>query len=309
MRVVLMGTPEFAVPALVRLAANNYDIKAVYAQPDKTAGRGQAMAAGPVKKAAVELNLPVFQPENFKSAEAIAQLKMLQPDAVIVAAYGVILPPAVLAIPPLGCLNLHPSLLPKYRGVAPVPAAILNGDAFTGVSVMLLDKGVDTGPILAQAAVPVTETDTAGLLTEKLAGIGAQLMLDVLPRLARNEITPRLQDKTAATYTRMLAKTDGEIDWRKPAREIARQVRAYQPWPGSYTRWQGKQLKIITAAVAAGQGVPGKVTALPATGGVGIATPDGILVVEQLQLEGKKVMSAAEFSRGQRQFVDAVLPN
>jgi len=309
MRLVFMGTPEFAVPALKMLAANGYDIKAVFTQLDTTAGRGQSLAISPVKKTALELSLPVFQPANFKSPAVIEQLRSLQPDAVIVAAYGVILPPSVLAIPPLGCLNLHPSLLPLYRGVAPVSAAILNGDAFTGVSVMLLDRGVDTGPILAQAAVPVLETDTTGSLTEKLASVGAQLLLDVIPRLQKKEVTPRAQDNNLSSYTRMMTKADGEINWQKPAVEIWRQVRAYQPWPGSYTRWQGKQLKIIAAAVAAGQGAPGKVTVLPLTGALAVATPEGMLLVEHLQLEGKKVMSAADFIRGQRQFADAVLPS
>ncbi len=309
MRIVFMGTPDFAVPALELLVANKYQVIGVYTQPDKVSGRGQALSATPVKKMAADLGLSVYQPENLKSKDERERLAELRPDAVVVAAYGVILPEAILNLPEYGCLNIHPSLLPRYRGVAPVPAAILHGDEFTGVSIMLLDKGVDTGPLLAQIQIPVTANDTAGLLLEKLSYTGAHLLLDVFPRLVKHEITPRPQNNAFASYTRMLSKNDGDIDWRKSALEISRQVRAYQPWPGSYTRWQGRQLKIIEAKpLNAGLAIPGSVVPLSGEPAFGIGTADGILGVEKVQLEGKRVMAAGEFIRGQRQLIGTVLP-
>ncbi|MDD5191383.1 MAG: methionyl-tRNA formyltransferase, partial [Dehalococcoidales bacterium] len=300
----------FAVPALISLISGKYEVVAVYTQPDKPSGRGQAFSVSPVKKVALNLNLPVMQPENFRLTAERERFAVLRPEAVVVAAYGVILPKAILETPSLGCLNLHPSLLPKYRGTSPVTAAILNGDEFTGVSIMLLDKGVDTGPVLIQAQVPVTPYDTTGLLTEKLSYIGAGLLLDVIPRLRKKEIVPRAQDNSRSTYTRMLEKTDGEIDWSKSAAAISRQVRAYQPWPGSYTRWQDKQLKILEAMpVEPETDVPGQVVSLKGNQAFGIQTGNGVLAVTSVQLEGKKVMSAGEFIRGQRQLVGTVLPN
>jgi methionyl-tRNA formyltransferase len=310
MGIVFMGTPEFAVPVLELLVANKYKITAVYTQPDKASGRGHGLSLSPVKKAALEMDLAVVQSDNFKSPAEKERLAALKPDAIIVAAYGVILPPAVLQVAPLGCINIHPSLLPKYRGVAPVPAAILKGDEFTGVSVMLLDKGVDTGPILAQAQIPVNDTDTAGLLREKLSCLGARLLLEVLPRLAKKEITPKAQDNTVASYTHLLEKADGEINWRKSANEISRHVRAYQPWPGSFTHWQGRQLKIIDAVPLEGNVLtPGNVVFMNNEKKFGVETGAGILAIETLQLEGKKVMAAAEFIRGQRSLIGALLPN
>ena len=309
MRVVFMGTPEFAVPALEALIGR-YEVVAVYTQPDKAAGRGRVIEESPVKKAALQHNLFVLQPENFKSIETRAQLSDLRPDVIIVAAYGQILPPSVLAVPPFGCLNIHPSLLPKYRGVAPVPAAILNGDEFTGVSIMLLDKGVDTGPVLTMVHVPVTPQDTAGSLMEKLSRTSAQLLMDTLPGWFRKEIKPQPQNNADASYTKMLIKEAGEIDWKLPAVQIWRQVRAYQTWPGCYTRWQGKQLKIVEAAPLAGEGIKetGVVVAVKEGAAVfGITTGDGILGVTKVQMEGKKVVTAKEFLNGQRQIIGAVL--
>jgi len=309
MRIVFMGTPKFAVPALELLVANGYEIVSAYTQPDKTSGRGRTLSVTPVKIAALALNLSVFQPVTLKSTEEAERLAGLKPDVIIVAAYGIILPKTALDLPMLGCINIHPSLLPKYRGVAPVPAAILNGDIFTGVSIMQLDRGIDTGPILAQTQIPITSHETTGVLMEKLSYVGAHLLLDVIPRVQKKEIIPRVQDNALASYTKMLEKTDGEIEWQKSALEISRQVRAYQPWPGSYTRWQGKQLKIIEAKPLNDEStIPGKVVALLNHSSIGIATGSGILEVEQLQLEGKRVMSSDEFIRGQKQLIGTVLP-
>jgi methionyl-tRNA formyltransferase len=285
-------------------------VAAVYTQPDKAAGRGRVVEEPPVKKAALRHNLTVLQPENFKSAETKRQLLELKPDTIVVAAFGQILPRSVLEIPAFGCINIHPSLLPKYRGVAPVPAAILNGEEFTGVSIMLMDKGIDTGPVLTSVHVPVLQQDTTETLMQKLANTSAQLLLDTLPGWFRKEITPQLQNNGEATYTKMLTKEAGEIDWKLPAVQIWRQVRAYQPWPGSYTRWQGKQLKILEAVPLTGEvtGEAGTVLNVNKNeAAFGVVTGNGILGVKKVQMEGKKAVTADEFLRGQRQFIGAVL--
>ena len=309
MRIVFMGTPEFAVAPLEILLHNRAEVVAVFTQPDRAAGRGRALAAPPVKTVALKWGLPVYQPVSLKSAAGRETLAVLKPDVVVVAAFGQIFTEAVLAVSARGFLNIHPSLLPRYRGVAPVPAAILNGDAFTGVSIMLLDKGVDTGPILAQASVTVTDWDTGGSLTEKLSRMGGQVLLDILPQWVKGEITARLQDFTLASYTRKVIKTDGEINWNLGANDLWRRVRAYQPWPACYTRWQGKQVKIIEAAPISGPtDKPGRVVPLEGAAAFGVETGDGILGILRLQVEGKRAMTSVEFMRGQRQFLGALLP-
>jgi methionyl-tRNA formyltransferase len=264
----------------------------------------------PVKKTAQRHNLNILQPVNMKSAETRAQLADLRPDAIIVAAFGQILPQPVLDIPSFGCINIHPSLLPKYRGVAPVPAAILNGDEWTGVSIMLLDKGVDTGPVLTSVHVPVLPEDTAGSLMQKLSHSGAQLLVDTLPGWFRKEIKPQPQNNAEASYTKMLTKEAGEIDWKLPAISIWRRVRAYQPWPGCYTRWQGKQLKILEAVPLSGEREkePGRVVPVrDSAAAFGVTTEDGILGVVKVQLEAKKMLTAKEFLNGQRQLMGSML--
>ncbi|HXX59466.1 MAG TPA: methionyl-tRNA formyltransferase [Dehalococcoidales bacterium] len=304
MRIVFMGTPEFAVAPLQCLLRDRHEIVAVYTQPDREAGRGRALASPPVKTAAERAGIPVFQPDRLRSTEEIDRLAAFKPEVIVVAAYGQILREAVLNLPPQGCLNIHPSLLPLYRGVSPVPAAILHGDEFSGVSIMKLDKGVDTGPVLGQLKVKVADWDNTGTMTEKLAVLGGQMLVDLLPRWTAGKIIPRFQDGTRASYTVKLEKKDGEIDWRKPAIEIWRQVRACQPWPGAVTRLLGKQLKIIEAVPLAGATtVPGKVVALQTKPGLGIETSSGILGLVQIQLEGKRVMNGEEFLRGQRQMI------
>jgi methionyl-tRNA formyltransferase len=305
-----MGTPYFAIRPLEELAGNGYDVIAVYTQPDRPMGRGRVVDEPPVKKAALKLNLNVIQPENLKSTEEISRLVELKPDAIVVAAYGQILRQTVLDIPPFGCINIHPSLLPVYRGMSPVPSAILNGDEFTGVSIMLLDKGVDTGPVLERAQIPVAAQDDAGLLMEKLSRLGAQLLLDTLPRWFDKTIIPQPQNNANATYSKTLTKEAGKIDWNLSAMELWRRVRAYQPWPGCYTQWQGKQLKIIEAIPLIGDGnvEAGKVVAVKhESAAFGIRCGDGILGVIKVQMEGKKIMTADEFLRGQEQILGAVL--
>jgi len=307
-----MGTPEFAVPIMEQLFFNQYQLVAVYTQPDRMAGRGRSLISSPVKKAAIEWGLPVVQPLNFKEANAVEQLANFQPDVIVVYAFGQILPQSVLDIPAHGCINIHPSLLPKYRGASPVAAAILAGDEFTGVSIMLMDKGLDTGPVLIQAQLPISTHDTTDSLTAKLSLIAAQLLLEVLPRWTSGEITPRPQDETQASYSGTLSKQEGEIDWHLQAVDIWRRVRALHPWPGCYTEWQGKQLKVIKAVplLAEKNFEIGQVVALNKEGVVfGVNTGDGILGILEVQLEGKRAISAAEFLRGQRQLIGARLPS
>lgn len=309
MRIVFMGTPEFAVPTLEILIFNRSGVIAVYTQPDKEAGRGRFLAASPVKSLALKCQLPVYQPVDFKSVEERERLAALKPDVIVVAAYGQILPDSILRLPRYGCLNIHPSLLPKYRGVSPVPAAILSGDEFTGVSIMMLDSGVDTGPVLVQAQVSVTEWDTTASLMEKLARIGAQLLIEVLPRWMQGKVLLQNQDDTKATYTHMIDKADGEINWHQPAMTLWRQVRAYQPWPGSYTRWMGKQLKVIEAIPIENRSdTPGRVVLLSGNSTFGVQTGLGGLGILRVQIEGKRIMSGAEFLRGQRQLIGSILP-
>ena len=314
MKVVFMGSPQFAVPSLEQLAASGYQLAAVYSQPDRVAGRGRALLASPVKKAALARQLTVVQPPSLKKPEAVEQLAGFEPDLIVVAAFGQLLPKAVLELPRLGCLNVHPSLLPRYRGASPVTAAILAGDRFSGVSIMLLDEGMDSGPVLARAQIPVAPGDTSASLGEKLSQVGARLLGDVLAGWRRGELKPHPQDDSQATYCQPIGKEEGEIDWRLPAIEIGRRVRAFHPWPGCFTHWRGKTLKIIeaaplTAETFASRGtVVGGVVALDG-GGLAIATGEGALAVLRVQLEGKQAMSAADFVRGQRDFIGAVLPS
>jgi len=313
-----MGTSDFAVPSLEQLVLSHEQVVAVYTQPDKPVGRGRSSAAPPVKKLALAWDLPVEQPLSLKKVEAVERLAGWQPDVIVVAAFGQILPQAVLDIPRCGCINIHPSLLPRWRGASPVAAAILAGDTFTGVSIMQLDKGMDTGPVLDRVQIPIAAQDTTGSLTAKLSLIATGLLQAVLVSCARGELKPQPQDETKATYCGQISKEDGEIDWQLPTVDIWRRVRAFQPWPGCYTRWQGQRLEITEAVPVS---VPeamtldaGRVVALtPAVGELqtafGLQTGDGILGIVRVQLEGKRAMSAAEFLRGQRQFIGAILPS
>jgi methionyl-tRNA formyltransferase len=312
MRIVFMGSPQFSVPSLEALVLNQYNVVAVYTQPDRPAGRGRAFVLPPVKEAALRMGLPVVQTAGFRSAGALEELREFRPDVIVICAFGQILPQSVLDIPPRQCLNVHFSLLPRHRGASPVAAAILVGDDFTGVSVQLVRKKLDTGPVLAAAAVPVFPADNNGSLTEKLSVIGAHLLQEALTAWWRGEITPRPQDEAGASYFSQVKKEDGEIDWRRPAVAIWRRVRAFYPWPGCYTAWRGKLLKVIEAVPLSGDTTAGtgQVIALPGPDAVlAIGTGDGVLGILKVQLAGKKVMTAAEFLRGQRDFIGAVLPS
>ena len=311
MRLVFMGSPQFAVPPMEYLLAEKYEIAAVYTQPDRPAGRGRGLLSSPVKQVACARELRVVQPARLKAAGVVEQLKGFEPDIIVVAAFGQILPRSVLALPRLGCLNIHPSLLPCFRGASPVASAILAGEDFTGVSIMVMDEGLDTGPVLARAQITISPRDTTGSLTAKLSYLGARLLGEALVGWSRGELTPRPQNEAGATHCSPITKGEGEIDWRLPAADIWRRVRAFNPWPGCYTRWQGKSFKIIEAAPLneASTAKAGRVVALDSKAGFGVATGDGILGVYRVQMEGKKAISAGEFLRGQREFIGAVLPS
>jgi methionyl-tRNA formyltransferase len=312
LRIVFMGSPRFAVPSLEALVGAGYDVAAVYTQPDRPAGRGRALVPPAVKEAALRMCLRVVQEAGLGSAGALEELRDFRPEVIVICAFGQILPQSVLDLPPRQCINVHFSLLPRHRGASPVAAAILAGDDFTGVSVQVVRHKLDTGPVLAEAAAPIFPADNTGTLTEKLSIIGADLLLEALAGWGRGEIKPKEQDEAAATYFAQVKKEDGEIDWQLPAVEIWRRVRAFYPWPGCYTRWRGKILKIIEAAPAAGgyKVGAGEVIDLPEReGAVGIGTGEGVLEALKLQLAGRKVMTAGEFARGQRGFIGSELPS
>ena len=312
-RTVFMGTPEFAVPALNALLRDGYDVVGVLTRQDQPAGRGQQIEISPVKQAARESGLPIQQPRTLRSADALAALTALAPDLIVVAAYGLILPQAVLDLPRFGCVNVHGSLLPRHRGAAPIAAAILAGDAEAGVSIMLMDAGVDTGPVLGTAALPIASDDTTGSLTAKLARLGGELLIATLPRYLAGEIVPQPQPTDGATYAPRLEKEAGKINWREPAAIIERKVRAYQPWPSAYTSWNGQRLKILRAGgTGEGQGAgsggrnPGEVIA-GERGAVGVVTGDGVLWLEEVQAAGKRPMLASAFVAGARGFIGSRL--
>jgi|SRR5450755_988447 methionyl-tRNA formyltransferase len=322
LRIIYMGTPHFAVPALEALIAgaapgallpDGYEIATVITRPDKPAGRGREVVFSPVKQAAIKYNIPVWQPGSFKKAENSEALAMYHADLYIVAAFGQILPQRVLDQPRYGTLNIHASLLPRYRGADPIAEAILQGDKEAGVSIMLLDAGIDTGPVLLRRSTPLAEDETTGSLTVKLADLGAQALLAALPPWIAGEIVPEAQDEQKASHTRMLKKEDGEIRWGLPASVLARQVRAYTPWPGSFTHWRGKLLKILAAqarSVELAQEIPVGTVSIREEAGhqvLAVVTGSGLLLVKQVQLEGKKAMSAEEFLRGYGQIVGHVL--
>ncbi len=307
-RVIFMGTPDFSVPALAALVRNGYDVAAVVTQPDRPAGRGRKLELSPVKSYAVQHGLAVLQPPTLKAPEAVAELAGLRPDLIVVAAFGQILRPAVLDLPVYGCINVHASLLPRWRGAAPVQAAILAGDRVTGSTIMRMDAGMDTGPILAQAALSIQPDDTGGALTARLAQQGADLLAETLPAWLAGLITPQPQDASLATLCRPLRKEQGLIDWTQPADAIARAARAFNPWPAASTTWNGQPLRVLRASAvldSAREDTPGRV--VEAGGAVAVVTGHGLLALEEVQLAGRAALPAASFVRGQRNFVGSVL--
>ena len=308
-RTVFMGTPQFAAVILDSLLQSPCQVLAVYTQPDKPAGRGHHVAFSPAKELALERDIPVIQPETLKSSKVLEELASLQPELVIVAAFAYILPPEVLSLPRFACLNVHPSLLPRHRGASPVASTILCGDEIAGVTIMLMDAGLDTGPILAQDKVAISFADTTGSLSSKLADAGARLLLEIMPQWFSGELRPQAQDESQATYSKLITSEDAEIDWRVSAPELWRRVRAYNPWPACYTWLQGKRLKIHEAKPVDSmvRVEPGRVIALEEPPGTGVVTGHGILGIGQVQLEGKHKMAIDDFVRGRRDFVGSVL--
>ena len=313
MRLVFMGTPALVVPVLDALAAApDLQVVGVYTQPDRPRGRGRTPEMPPVKSHALSLGLPVLQPPSLRSARVQAELAGLHPEVIVVAAYGLFLPPTVLAAPAHGCLNLHPSLLPRHRGPSPVVTAILEGDAVTGITLMLLDQGMDTGPVIAQQEHPICPADTAESLTVELFRQGAALLLETLPDWVAGRITPRAQDESLATVTRKVERADGQARWELSAVALERRCRAYTPWPGLYTYWGEQVLKLVAVtalpATASPEAQLGLVTPLTLPDlPVGVGTADGVLGLKTVQLEGRRAVSAAEFLRGYPQFLGAQL--
>ncbi len=308
-RTVFMGTPQFAVTILESLLRSPYQVLAVYTQPDKAAGRGRPVVFPPVKKLALERQIPVIQPETFKSIEAVKGLGSFQPELVVVAAFGSILPLEMLSLPKFACLNVHASLLPRHRGPSPVANTILCGDELAGVTIMLMDAGLDTGPILAQEKLGISFEDTAGCLGSKLADVGAKLLLETLPRWLEGKLKPQAQDESKATYSKLITSKDAEIDWHLSALQLWRMVRAYNPWPSCHTWCKGKRLKIHGAIPLGdeGSGEIGEVIALAEQPGVGVITKQGVLGLCQVQLEGKREMPVNDFVRGKRDFIGCIL--
>lgn len=299
--IVFAGTPEFSVPALEALAASAHRVVAVYTQPDRPAGRGQQLAMSAVKQCALRHSLPVEQPPTLRDPEAVERLAALRPDVMVVVAYGLILPANVLAIPRLGCVNIHASLLPRWRGAAPIHRALLAGDEVTGVTIMQMDAGLDTGPMLIERATPIESTDTSGTLHDRLAQMGADALREALEGISNGTLTPRAQPAEGATYAAKIRKEEARIDWTRTAIEIDRQVRAFNPWPVAETRWNGQQLRIwqATAIDEACNAAPGTIIGGGADG-IRVATGAGILNMKRVQLAGRKAVSAAEYLNAQR---------
>jgi methionyl-tRNA formyltransferase len=301
MRIIYLGSPSFAVLPLEALAAAGHEITLVVTQPDRPAGRGRDLTPPPVKVAAERLGLPVFQPESLRDPAAVERLVAAQPEVGVVAAYGEILRKNVLAIPPLGYLNIHPSLLPLHRGPTPIHGAILAGDSETGVSIMRLDPGMDSGPLLAQAVVPLPATARSGPLTDELFQLGARMLVEVLPLYAGGQIEPRPQDHSQATVTRMLKKEDGQIDWSLPAIVIERMTRAYDPWPGAFTTWRSEPFKIRAAQVHQGATNLAEYGTFYAEEGRPIVvTGSGLLELIEVQPAGKRPMAGRDWIQGAR---------
>ncbi len=300
MNLIFAGTPAFAVPALEALLRAGHRIRAVYTQPDRRAGRGRQVTASPVKQCATKHGIEIRQPEKFTGAET--RLRADTPDAMIVIAYGLLLPASVLAIPRHGCINVHASLLPRWRGAAPIPRAIEAGDAVTGVSIMLMEAGLDTGPVLAEAQTPIDESDTALTLHDRLARLGADTLVTTLEQLVRGEVKPQTQNEALACYAKKLRKDESPLDWKQPAKVLHRKIRALIPWPVASTTWRGQMLRLWEVGPLKKQsasGAPGTIVHAD-PGGIGVLTGDGVLTLTRLQAEGGKILGAGDFLNGHK---------
>jgi len=308
-KIIFTGTPEFGVIILDKLIQNNLKPILVITAPDKPVGRKQILTPPPVKLLAEKYKIDVIQPAEIRNSKS--EIRKLEPDLIVVASYSQIIPKDILDIPKFGCLNVHPSLLPKYRGPSPIQFAILNGDKKTGVTIMLMDEKTDHGPILAQRELefPISNCQLPKLHDE-LANLGAQLIIETIPKWIKGEIKPRPQDESKATYTKILKKEDGKIDWKKSAREIERQIRAFNPWPGSFTLWEKRRIKILKARVLEKNNTltyPIGKTLVAPQNELCVQTGKGFLIIEKLQLEGKKEIASEEFIRGYPGFIGTIL--
>ena len=298
-----MGTPAFAVPSLQVLIGGEDPVVGVVTQPDQPAGRGMALHPSPVKVCALNYHIPIFQPPKLRTPEVLEQLQAWQPDLIVIAAYGKLLPPTLLDLPPYGCINVHASLLPKYRGAAPIQWAIANGESETGVTIMQVSQQMDAGDILYQKAIPITSRETGGSLHDKLAILGAQVLQEALMLFKQGKLTAQPQDERQVSYAPLIKKEDGRIDWSQDAVTIERRIRAFHPWPSAYTTLQGTLLKIYAARsqpASAPPSPPGTVLA-STPGRLVIATGAGALALDEVQLAGKKRMPIAEFLKGHPQ--------
>ncbi len=307
MRVLFMGSPEFAIPSLSGLI-EDHEVVGVVTQPDRPAGRGRKTHQPAVKQLALHHRIPVLQPERVRDSTTLEQISALRPELIIVAAYGQILPQELLDLPTRGCLNVHASLLPRWRGAAPIQAALLAGDAQTGVTIMVMDAGLDTGPILSQRSVPVPSEATAGSLSSTLAQLGAELLIETIPPYLGGQLLPIPQDDAQATAAPLLRKSDGQLEFGQTAERLARQIRAFDPWPGSYTFWQQRRLAVKQAhASDSNQTSPGQVRSIQHQPAVG--TSQGLLVLDRVQLAGRREASGVDFVRGAPDFVGSTLPS
>ena len=303
LRVAFAGTPDFSVPALEALVASRHAVVGVLTQPDRPKGRGRQITAGPVKAAALAHGIPVAQPLSLKDPAGRAELEAWRPDVLVVVAYGLILPPAVLGLPRLGCINIHGSLLPRWRGAAPIQRAILAGDSCTGVTIMLMDVGLDTGPMLLKQEIPIESTDTGGSIHDRLSVSGASALLEALEGYSAGTLKPIPQPAEGVTYASKIEKSEALLDWHRDALELDRQVRAFNPWPVAETRLEGEQLRVFGTAVLEGLNStkigtePGTITAV-SDSGVVVQCGRGQLALQQLQRPGRRAVPAADFIRG-----------
>ncbi len=300
MRIVFAGTPEFAAEHLKALLGTQHQVIAVYTQPDRPAGRGHKLMPSPVKQLAVEHGIPVYQPATLRAPEAQAELAALQPDLMVVVAYGLILPQVVLDTPRLGCINSHASLLPRWRGAAPIQRAVQAGDDESGVTVMQMEAGLDTGPMLLKVSTPIAPSDTGGSLHDRLAALGSQAVIQAVDALAAGTLTGEVQDDSLANYAHKLNKDEARIDWSRPAVELERQVRAFNPWPICHSTLNGEPLKVLAATLGEGSGQPGQILAA-SKDGLTVACGEGALRLTRLQLPGGKPLNFADLYNSRRE--------